>query len=86
MHRQQRPAEHTPCDFKKTMTVAQLAEECGCNSAGQVYRHLKLLVAADWVTEDSANESKGVFSFISDMERLCFSAGEIIYYLFLQLA
>ncbi|MCL2223349.1 MAG: winged helix-turn-helix domain-containing protein [Defluviitaleaceae bacterium] len=33
-------------------TVAQLVEECGYNTTGQVYHHLKPLLAADLVRED----------------------------------
>ena len=47
--------------LKKPMTVAQLVEECGYNSTGQVYHHLKPLIAADLVVEDSKNESRGVY-------------------------
>jgi len=46
--------------LKKPMTVAQLVEGCGYNSTGQVYHHLKPLVAADLVIEDK-NEGKGVY-------------------------
>jgi len=47
--------------LKKPMTVAQLVEECGYNSTGQVYHHLKPLVAADLVIEDNKNKGKGVY-------------------------
>ena len=47
--------------LKKPMTVAQLVEECGYNSTGQVYHHLKPLLAADLITEDKKNEGKGVY-------------------------
>jgi len=33
-------------------TVAQLVEDCGYNTTGQVYHHLKPLLAADLVAED----------------------------------
>ena len=36
-------------------TVAQLVEECGYNTTGQVYHHLKPLLAADLVKEDDHN-------------------------------
>ncbi|MCL2546315.1 MAG: helix-turn-helix domain-containing protein [Oscillospiraceae bacterium] len=36
-------------------TVAQLVEQCGYNTTGQVYHHLKPLLAADLVVEDSNN-------------------------------
>lgn len=42
--------------LKKPMTVAQLVEECGYNSTGQVYHHLKPLIAADLITEDKKNK------------------------------
>ncbi len=47
--------------LKKPMTVARLVEECGYNSTGQVYHHLKPLIAADLVVEDSENEGRGVY-------------------------
>ena len=36
-------------------TAAQLVEECGYNTTGQVYHHLKPLLAADLVKEDNKN-------------------------------
>ena len=36
-------------------TAAQLVEECGYNTTGQVYHHLKPLLAADLVKEDDKN-------------------------------
>ncbi len=47
--------------LKKPMTVAQLVEECGYNSTGQVYHHLKPLIAADLIIEDVKNEGRGVY-------------------------
>ncbi len=38
--------------LRKPMTVAQLVEECGYNSTGQVYHHMKPLIAADLIRED----------------------------------
>lgn len=46
--------------LKKPMTVAQLVEECGYNSTGQVYHHLKPLLTADLIAEDK-KEGKGVY-------------------------
>lgn len=43
--------------LKKPMTVAQLVEECGYHSTGQVYHHLKPLLAADLVAEDREKKS-----------------------------
>ena len=43
------------------MTVAQLVEECGYNTTGQVYYHLKNLIATDLVIEDNKNQGKGVY-------------------------
>ena len=37
--------------LKKPMTVAAMVENCGFNSTGQVYHHLKPLIAADLVFE-----------------------------------
>ncbi len=45
--------------LKKPMTVAQLVEEYGYNSTGQVYHHLKPLIAADLVAEDG--KKKGYY-------------------------
>lgn len=41
--------------LKKPMTVAQLVEQCGFNTTGQVYHHLKPLLAADLLREDEQN-------------------------------
>ena len=38
--------------LRKPRTVAQLVGECGFTSTGQVYHHLKPLIAADLVAED----------------------------------
>lgn len=40
-------------------TVASLVEKCGFGSTGQVYHHMKPLLAADIVTEDE--QQKGVY-------------------------
>lgn len=48
--------------LRKPMTVAQLVEECGYNSTGQVYHHLKPLMAADLVVEDTKGEGRGVYA------------------------
>lgn len=48
----------------KPRTVAQLVGECGFSSTGQVYHHLKPLIAADLVTEDAGNEGKGVYVIV----------------------
>lgn len=45
--------------LEKPMTVAHLVEEGGYHSTGQVYHHLKPLLAADLVTADSAQGEKG---------------------------
>lgn len=47
--------------LKKPMTVARLVDEGGYNSTGQVYHHLKPLIAADLVAEDDENEGRGVY-------------------------
>lgn len=47
--------------LKKPMTVAQLVEEGGYSSTGQVYHHLKPLISADLVTEDAQNEGRGYY-------------------------
>ena len=38
--------------LRSPKTVAQLVEQCGYNTTGQVYHHLKPLLAADLVKED----------------------------------
>ena len=40
-------------------TAAQLVEQCGYNTTGQVYHHLKPLLAADLVIEDS--QTRGTY-------------------------
>lgn len=45
--------------LEKPMTVAQLVEQGGYHSTGQVYHHLKPLLAADLVTADSTQAEKG---------------------------
>ena len=47
--------------LKKPMTVNQLVEECGFRSTGQVYHHIKPLLAADLIAEDAENEGKGYY-------------------------
>ena len=47
--------------LKKPMTVAQLVEKFDFGSTGTVYHHLKPLMAADLVVEDSRNEGKGYY-------------------------
>ena len=46
--------------LKQPMTVAALVEKCGYNSTGQVYHHLKPLVAADLIAEDKYS-AKGTY-------------------------
>ncbi|MCL2445255.1 MAG: ArsR family transcriptional regulator [Oscillospiraceae bacterium] len=43
-------------------TVAQLVEHCGCNTTGQVYHHLKPLLAADLVAED--DKKRGYYAIV----------------------
>ncbi|MDR0530922.1 MAG: DUF2087 domain-containing protein [Oscillospiraceae bacterium] len=38
--------------LRRSLTVAQLAEVCDCGSRGQIYHHLKPLIAAGLVEED----------------------------------
>ena len=42
------------------MSVAELAQACGCNTTGQVYHHLKPLIAAELVVQDK-QRSKGCY-------------------------
>jgi|GEM_PF-324165 len=46
--------------LKEPMTVATLVEKCGYNSTGQVYHHLKPLIASGLVAEDK-NSAKGTY-------------------------
>ncbi len=41
--------------LRKPRTVAELVSDCGFSSTGQVYHHLKPLLAADLVVEDKAH-------------------------------
>ena len=50
--------------LRKPRTVAQLVGECGFSSTGQVYHHLKPLIAANLVSEDAQNEGKGVYVIV----------------------
>lgn len=43
--------------LKKPMTVAQLVEQAGFTSTGQVYHHLKALQAADLIVEEKGRYS-----------------------------
>lgn len=45
--------------LRKPMTVASLVEKCGFGSTGQVYHHMKPLLAADVIVEDE--KQKGVY-------------------------
>ncbi|HEY8348729.1 MAG TPA: winged helix-turn-helix domain-containing protein [Clostridiales bacterium] len=45
--------------LKKPMSVAEIVNECGLNSTGQAYHHMKPLLAADLIIEDENN--KGVY-------------------------
>ncbi len=47
--------------LKKPRTVAELITECRFNSSGQVYHHMKPLLAADLIKEDSAAYPKGTY-------------------------
>lgn len=45
--------------LREPKTVASLVEECGFGSTGQVYHHMKPLLAADMIVEDE--HQKGVY-------------------------
>lgn len=47
--------------LRKPMTVAAMVEKCGFNSTGQVYHHLKPLIAADLVFEVEQGD-RGVYA------------------------
>jgi len=46
--------------LKKPMSVSMLVEKCGYNSTGQVYHHLKPLIASDLIAEDK-HSAKGTY-------------------------
>lgn len=48
--------------LKKPMTVSQIIDALGYNSTGQVYHHLKPLIAADLIYEDVEYAGKGVYA------------------------
>lgn len=47
--------------LKKPMTVAELVTACHLSSTGQAYHHMKPLIAADLIVEDTQNSHKGVY-------------------------
>lgn len=47
--------------LKKPMTVSELVKKGGYNSTGQVYHHLKPLIAADLIAEDK-DAAKGTYT------------------------
>jgi len=47
--------------LRKPMTVAELVTTGEYNSSGQVYHHLKPLIAADLVTEDKNSSERGTY-------------------------
>ena len=47
--------------LRQPMTVAELVEKLGCNTTGQVYHHLKPLIAADLVIP-ARGEAKGTYT------------------------
>lgn len=46
--------------LRSPRTAAQLVEQCGYNTTGQVYHHLKPLLSADLVKEDDKNRGSYV--------------------------
>lgn len=49
--------------LKKPMTVQQMIAECGFNTSGQVYNHLRSLIAVDLVTEDE-HGARGTYTIV----------------------
>ena len=47
--------------LRKPMTVQQMVTECGFNTTGQVYNHLRSLIAVDLVTEDE-HRARGTYA------------------------
>ena len=50
--------------LRKPSNVAQLVEKCGFGSTGQIYHHLKPLLAADLVREMSGGHQKGYYEVV----------------------
>jgi len=48
--------------LREPMTVAQMVEKCGFNTTGQVYHHLRPLIAADIVEEVKEGNERGVYA------------------------
>lgn len=51
--------------MRRPMTVAQLVEKCGYHSTGQVYHHLRPLIAANLVAEDEYGDVKGRYLVVA---------------------
>ena len=49
--------------LRKPMTVQQMVAECGFNTTGQVYNHLRSLIAVDLVAEDE-HGSRGTYAVV----------------------
>lgn len=47
--------------LKRPMTVQQMIAECGFNTTGQVYNHLRSLIAVDLVAEDE-HRARGTYT------------------------
>ena len=51
--------------LRQPMSVTALVERCGFNTTGQVYHHLKPLIAADLVHEPKEAGERGVYAVVS---------------------
>ena len=51
--------------LRQPMSVTALVDRCGFNTTGQVYHHLKPLIAADLVHEPKEAGERGVYAVVS---------------------
>lgn len=49
--------------LRKPMTVQQMVAECGFNTTGQVYNHLRSLIAVDLISEDE-HAARGTYAIV----------------------
>lgn len=49
--------------LKRPMTVQQMVAECGFNTTGQVYNHLRSLIAVDLIAEDE-HAARGTYAIV----------------------
>lgn len=47
--------------LKKPMSVIEIVNECSLNTTGQAYHHMKPLLSANLITEDTKSNNKGTY-------------------------